>query len=362
MYTNCTLLNEDIFLIGHIGGFPARMSSDEKIVYYDEMQGFVKNETTSVIDFLDNFQNKAYALDSKRGSLVIFDLENYKCRYIPLNCSPKSWMNFAALERYGSSYYIFPRHENKLLIFNTEKNQIIEERNYINYCDEIQCICRVKDEVWILPKDMAGIYCYHLSNGEKEVYRLEGKIEDCVHAFFDGEFIFFLNKYGVIYRWDIEKKNIQKITVFETEHNDKEAMSRIICAGGKLILLPAGGRDIKILNLLTKKTEIYADYPKDFCFQPDKYKFYGYCENELYYFFAQCFGNYFLKIEKSSGQLVWIKPTINLLGKRAIEFMGTNVIYEETLEIMDLLEADLPDKFQSDTSLIGKNIYHLMNI
>ena len=360
MYTNCTLLNEDIFLIGHLGGFPARMHSDGNIDYYDMMQGFVEKETGVVIDFMDYFQNKVYALDSKEGNLIIFNLQKQECKYIPLGCRYKSLMNFAVFERYGSDYYIFPKHENSFFIFDTNEEKIRKIKNCSNWWDKIQCACRVKDSIWILSGDTETLWCYYLSDGEIKVYGLERTIKDCVHAFYDGEAIFFLNRYGIIYIWDINKNEMSEITDLETEHIECESVSRIIHAGNRLILLPASGNDIKILDLETEKAEIYQDYPKDFIFEKEKYKFYGYCEDETSYIFAMCFGNYFLKIDKNSGKLAWIKPITDLLGKKAVEFMRKQVIYEEILDITDLLEINLQDIYEDDKALIGKEIYRCM--
>ncbi len=362
MYTNCTLLNEDIFLIGHLGGFPARMHSDGNIDYYDMMQGFVEKETGVVIDFMDYFQNKVYALDSKEGNLIIFNLQKQECKYIPLGCRYKSLMNFAVFERYGSDYYIFPKHENSFFIFDTNEEKIRKIKNCSNWWDKIQCACRVKDSIWILSGDTETLWCYYLSDGEIKVYGLERTIKDCVHAFYDGEAIFFLNRYGIIYIWDINKNEMSEITDLETEHIECESVSRIIHAGNRLILLPASGNDIKILDLETEKAEIYQDYPKDFIFEKEKYKFYGYCEDETSYIFAMCFGNYFLKIDKNSGKLAWIKPITDLLGKKAVEFMRKQEIYEEILDITDLLEINLPDIYEDDKALIGKEIYRCMEM
>lgn len=360
MYTNCTLLNEDIFLIGHLGGFPAKMHSDGNIDYYDMMQGFVEKETGVVIDFMDYFQNKVYALDSKEGNLIIFNLHKQECKYIPLGCRYKSLMNFAVFERYGSDYYIFPKYENSFFIFDTNEEKIREIKNCSNWWDKIQCACRVKDSIWILSGDTETLWCYYLPDGEIKVYGLERTIKDCVHAFYDGEAIFFLNRYGIIYIWDINKNEMSEITDLETEHIECESVSRIIHAGNRLILLPACGNDIKILDLETEKAETYQDYPKDFIFEKEKYKFYGYCEDETSYIFAMCFGNYFLKIDKNSGKLAWIKPITDLLGKKAVEFMRKQVIYEEILEITDLLEINLPDMYEDVKALIGKEIYRCM--
>lgn len=360
MYTNCTLLNDGVFLIGQMGGLPAKLFPNGGIEYYDRIHGFVEKRTGAIVDCLDYFQNKIYALDSKEDNLAVFDLDNCECHYIPLGCSHRPWMNFSALERYQSDYYIFPKYENRLLVFDTITNKLCEIKDYLKCSSEIQCICRVKDSVWVLPKDTDIICCYHLPNGESKVYKLKRKVENCVHAFFDGIYIFFLNRYGVIYRWDIERAKMYEITVLETKHREEESMSRIICAGNKLILLPAYGKDIKILDLLTKKIEIYHDYPEDFFFESDKYKFYGYCEDEMYYIFAKCFGNYYLKIDKQSGLLVWVKPVISSLGKKAIELLENKVFREETFDIEDLLRAGLPKVHQAGATLVGKGIYHLM--
>lgn len=358
VFSNCTMAHNDLFLIGMMGGLLAQMSPDSgEIRYYDIMKEFAMKEKTVIVDFLDFYQNKIYALDSKEDNLVIFDMENSQCQYISLECSHQPWLNFVAFERYGSNYYIFPKYENIILVFDIEKSSIRRETDYLNNIDEVQCACRVGNSVWLLPKGANVIYCYHLDNKSTEVYELNNRIEDCVHAIFDGEYIHILNKYGIIYRWDIKQKELQENVVLETKHCKEESMSRIIHAGNQLILLPAWGNDIKILDIETKKVEVYHDYPNDFLFQRETFKFYGYCENEKYYFFAQCFGNYFLKIEKQSGEFVWVKPVIDSLGGRAIELLRNRIFYESDLELTDLFKINITDKCGTDRTYIGEKIY-----
>lgn len=63
-------------------------------------------------------------------------------------------------------------------------------------------------------------------------------------------------------------------------------------------------------------------------------KYYGYCENSKFYYFAMHSGNYILSIEKESGKEKWLKP-IRILEKRAI--YNRNNHWKSVCELKELL-------------------------
>lgn len=360
LFSNCTIIQNKLFLVGVFGGLPANMNlSDGRIEYYDVMDGFVFKDKSTVVDFLDSFQDKVYALDSGEDHLVIWDLKKRMCQYIPLGCCRQPWINFAAFERYRSDYYIFPKYENRIIVFHTDHDELTEISGYLDRAEGAQCACRVGNNVWILPKDSDMIYCYELSSGKKKIFSLKRTLRDCVHAVFYERCIYILNMYGIVYRWNIEKAELQEIISSETVHDGKESMGRIICAGDSLILLPAYGNDIKILDLSTGNMEVYHDYPGDYDDRTDWWKYYGYCEDELCYYFAVSAGNYLLKIEKRTGRLAWLKPKLDSLGGRTIAILKNRTLHESDYwDILDLMQIKSAGAYRGTAAFSGKTIYY----
>lgn len=359
LFSNCAIIQNGLFLVGMFAGLPANMNlSDGQIKYYDGIEGFISREKNTVVDFFDSFQNKVYALDSGEDQLVIWDLINLKCKYIPLGCCKRTWINFVAFERYQSDYYIFPKYNNKIIVFHTDRNETTEIVGYLDGAEEAQCACRVEDSIWVLPIDGNSICCYELSSGKKRIFGLDRIIQDCVHAIFYKGCIYILNMYGTVYQLDLEKVKLEEIVSSKVAHDGKESMGRIVCAGNKLILLPAYGKDIEIIDFVTKKREIYHDYPDDYDTLSTWWKYYGYCEDKFYYYFAISARNYLLKIEKQSGSLIWIKPKIDSLGGKTINFLKKRELQESDYwELIDLMRVESTDICRSNVSYIGNKIY-----
>ena len=118
---------------------------------------------------------------------------------------------------------------------------------------------------------------------------------------------------------------LSEIKTLETEHLEEESMCRMVYAGKKLIVLPLLAEEIKILDLSTDEVEIYHDYPENFLYYDISgwSKYYGLCEDDIYYYFAMRRENYLLRIKKVDGSLSWIKPNI--------------VFKEERIKIRDIL-------------------------
>lgn len=245
-------------------------------------------------------------------------------------------------------------------VFNAEKNEIMETVRCLDNSGGIQCACRVRNSVWILPKNEDMLYCYDLLKRSKQKYELHRVLHDCVHAVFQDGCIYILNRFGKIYIWNINERKLSEITVSETEHDEELSMSRIIAAGNKLILLPGKNSTIKILDLIAEKVEIYHDYPENFYDQTVWLRFYGYCEDEKYYYFAMCASNYLLKIEKRSGELIWIKPEYSKRKEIRFHYERNKGILGESsfCELHDLIRY-LPQnkKYQGSMADIGGKIY-----
>lgn len=314
MFSNCTMVNRELFFVTQ-NGLPAKMNLDNGEVFYcNVIKNFIL-EAGDVIDYIRNLGNKVYALKRTGDDLIVFDLNEFQCRYIPLQCTHHDWGNFVAFEQYGSDFYIFPRYGNKICVMNTINNEILETADYFDGVTELQCACRAGNKVWLLPCDAGVIGCYDLINRKMQIYELKKKIENCIDAVLVDESIYILSRFGIIYIWNTHDLELSEVKTLETEPLDENTVCRILYAGNKLIILPALAEEIKILDLLTGKVEVYHDYPEDFLYYDMEYmarwsKYDGMCQDDNYYYCAMRRENYLLKISKQDGTLLWIKPNV----------------------------------------------------
>lgn len=326
LFSNCALINNKLFFVETQSGLLANMNlEDGKIAFCPMLKGYFLR-SGDIVDFICNYNNKIYALETSGKNIMIFDMEQNGFQEISLECDFYEWGNFVAFERYNTSIYIFPKYKNSLFIMSIKDNKVIKVTDYFENIEEVQCCCRIENLVWILPKSVSKIGAYNLSNEELSVYDLNLIPEICVDAVNVDENIYFLNRYGIIYQWNTINKKMKKLLILETKHIDKESMCKIISAGNKLVMLPALGKNIKILNLLTYEVEIYQDYPIDFLYNDIKWsKYCGYCQDDENYYFAMRLSNYLLTIRKCDGNLSWIKPKIPLENEKK----KIQALYEE---------------------------------
>ncbi len=343
------------------------------VCFYNILEGFLI-KSGDAVDYVQAFNNRIYALEMSGSNILIINFENNKCQYVPLNCNNKAWSNFVAFERYDFKFYIFPKYENKIVKCDTHNNSITEISNYLYTFTEIQCACRNENQVWLIPKNMKQIVLFDLQTNKAKYFEISRVLEDCVDAVAVGEVIYILNIYGIIYKWNTKNEELQELVYMETDHVQCETMHRIIYAGNLLILFPALGEDIKILNLSTNEKEIYRDYPQDFLYHELRWsKYYGYCEDEKYYYLAMRSSNYLLRIRKSDGKFFWVKYNFfdwltrqrirEELIRNKIEMSlekGNNIFYENEMSILNLLKFKLKRNCNNDVFHVGKRIYERM--
>ena len=64
-----------------------------------------------------------------------------------------------------------------------------------------------------------------------KIYELGRKIENGMHAIFIDGKIYILNRYGIIYIWNIRDMKLSEIKTLETEHLEEESMCSMVFAG-----------------------------------------------------------------------------------------------------------------------------------
>lgn len=336
LFSACALVNNQLFFVETQSGLTAMMDMESGDISYTDIMDGIIPRVGDVIDYMQNYRGKIYALEMNGNNITVFDLEKCQCKSVPVNCSYRSWGNFAGFERYGAHYYIFPKYENKIIVFDVDNDEISEIKNCFGEISEIQCTCRMEDKVWVLPKSADRAYIFNLQTQEAKTYKMEGKLENCVDAVFDGEVVYILDSYGNVYRWREANGGAEWNAVSETVYSEVNSMCRIVYAGNKLILLPCLGEKIKTLDLRTMETFIYQDYLQGFLYQETRWsKYYRNCEDDCYYYFAMRSANHLLKIRKNDGKLVWAKPAFPPQDEK-LERQAMTLAYEKQRIVQEI--------------------------
>lgn len=370
LFSNCILLNEKLFFIEYYSGLPTFMDPESGDISYCGVIHNYLYKTGDIVDSIDCHQQKVYILEQSGENLIILDLEKKESCYKKLDCDYYPWGNYAAFEKYQSDYYIFPRYGDKIFAVNTNIDEIIERTADLCGIGEPRFCCRAGNKVWILAEGKKVIGAFDLTCQTTEIYELNKEIESLADAVNIEENIYFLNQIGIIYKWNINEKRIEIFQTLKIKQDKKISVSRMIHAGNSLIVFPAMDEDINIVDLASKEIKVYQGYPSDFEYQAAGWgwtygwsQYFGYCEDEDYYYFAMRSANYVLKVNKENGEFIWIKPNIpsreemQRLKVKTKYAMGNTLFYEDEMTIIDLAKMDLKNGKNQKSKSVGSKIY-----
>lgn len=380
LFSSCTMVDNQLFFIEHYTGLPTLMNLESGDISYCGMIHDYIHKVGDIVDHIDCCRQKVYILETSGENLVILDLEKSECFYKKLDCDYYPWGNYAAFEKYQSDYYIFPRYGDKIFVVNTNNDKIMELTADLCEIGEPRFCCRAGNKIWILSDGKKVIGAFDLVCQTIEIYELKEKVENPVDAVAIGENIYFLNQFGIIYKWDINKKQIEVFKTLKIKQDKKVSVSKMIHAGNSLIVFPAMDEDINIVDLSTKEIKIYQGYPSGFEYQAAEWgwtygwaQYFGYCEDASYYYFAMRSANYVLKVNKEDGEFSWIKPKLPMLEetqklqnqflreKTRIELLsGKKFFLDKELKITELITIDVGNIGNTGNekgSLVGPKIY-----
>lgn len=309
LFSECVLINKELYFFETDDGLPAKMNLESGKISFLKLPYNYRIQRGSEIDLMQQKNGKIYALQNAGNNMLEYDLNHHTSCYFDINCAYNEWGNFAAFTVFESQLYIFPKYEKKVVKFDINEKKIYKQV-YFSKETAFFCGCRVHDTMWLFPQNGNEIIAYDLRTENIQKHYSQIEIADCIFAAYGAEKVYVLNKYGIVYIWDMHDYKMQVLTIAELEHMDSNTVGRIVYAKGKLIMLPLFGKNIQILDLAKNTVEIYADYPDDFQYDTRFVwsKYYGICEDEEYFYFALRLSNYLLRIQKNSGMLSWIKP------------------------------------------------------
>lgn len=322
LFSTCAVVNDKIYAFTSFQRLP---------IMVDVHSGnFVLLENLSNYDplfFADNMLSVGddiFVLESNGNRLLKYNVNEKICQYYNIACHVKDWDNYVAFTHYGECLYVIPRYIDELLKIDIKSGKVQKDKDlYLRTNDhktstmreDNMCFCygfQQENIMWLFQRKSNMLIAYDVEKTKWEKYELSVEINNCVHAVCFNKKIYILSREGKIYCWNIVNKSVEFIVDCSEETLKDKTFSRIIVTEKRLFLFPALGENIFQIDMDTKQVQKNRVYPNDFhyCGREDWSKFYGYCEDERYYYFPMRSMNFILLINKQNGKEQWIKPKL----------------------------------------------------
>lgn len=382
LFSTCALVKGKIYAITNIDNIPLVMDlKSEEISINDHLHGYNKSFTADEM-ICDGKDIYIFSLDGK--SIMHFDAEGSSCQYYEIDCGEQAWGNYTAIAKYREFLYIFPKYKNAVIRFDTKTKAVKKESKLFNKMAEnvkadgknpfFVCGCQSENKVWFLHSLGNLIVAYDMEQDRWEEYALPLRIMDCVYVVKYNNILYILSSEGRIYCWSVTEKFIWLLAECSNEVNKVWEFGRIVVTDEKIIVLPALGTDIVLFSLDGMQMDIYHDFPKDFqyCGPSNWSKYYGYCEDEVHYYFGLRCMTHIMCIEKQHGEIKWIKPKLPAFAdymKYKLSAFTDHKKYKgdlvrETswglLEFLSGVDSDGEYNQWSDSVDVGQRIWKLM--
>lgn len=301
-----------------------------------------------------------YALEREGEYLIKYDLDTYDVSHYEIDCSYRLDGNFAYLGALNDSIFIFTREAGKLVVFDTckkiEKSVMYpSERNDIYICG-----CRMENRFFIFPQNGNRVLEYDVCENIWRVHRIQENLKKCMHVTINEDKIYILLADGTVFEWNVKREEWRRVEYDLQIYSDQNAASRICCIKDQIIILPSTGEDIIMFGLNDRKVHVYHDYPKDFMYDEKKKnwnKYYGYCETQEYYYFANRVSNYMLAIDKEKMKLDWIKSEVSTEQKFTWLMNRGDILWEREKMLELFVKYNKKEKKIHNGELCGRKIW-----
>lgn len=289
------------------------------------LRDLVNYDSTFAVDNMVCLGDNVFVLELNGKRLMKYNVIEKKCTYININCDKKGWGNFATIGCEGKSLYIFPIYTDGLIKVDLKTSKVKKEKALYSRMQDYKINRKAQEEftyfwrgcqfgniVWLFPRKGNLVIAYDMETDTWQEYELSIAIENCEHVIEYTDKLYILSSKGKIYRWGMKDELVEEIADCSNSETDSTTFSRIAVTNKRIFLFPALGKDIFFIDLNTGKINKYSDYPADFryCGPEGWSKYYGYCEDEEYYYFAMRSTNYILTLNKREGKVEWLKPKL----------------------------------------------------
>ncbi len=322
LFPTCTIVNGKIYAFTSFKRLPIMIDMHSgEFTLLDNLKNY---DPLFFADCMLSVGDNIYVLESNGNRLLKFHIDKKVCKYFDIGCHGKDWDNYVAFVQYEGYLYIIPRYINELVKVDIKSGQVkrdkklhldrnvyeinIEQKDF----DYFRYGFQYRNVLCLFQRQSNLVLTYDMEQGVWKEYKLSIEINDCVHAVQYNEKIYILSSEGRIYQWGMTDESVKLIVDCSGKSIKNNVFARIAITEKRLFLLPAFGESIFWIDLDTKQVEKYSSYPSDFhyCGQREWCKYYGYCEDDNFYYFAMRSMNFILSLNKRNGREQWIKPQL----------------------------------------------------
>lgn len=301
--------------------------------------------TSSLMEYADSLfviNNKLFKIcgqDKKKGHVIQLDLLNYKVKDYDI-CDGE-WIIGTYYETKVILLSVYSGKGYELDIISGEVKEIAfwdNNSNLVKYSlGKLNAVGTVRSHTyknwWIVRKDGENcLYIININDYHIDKININMEIGNIELFACDNNGLYIVNEKNEL--WCIDKD----ICLYrDKDRTFKYKYGTIFLCENKIIIFPYYGEDIVVINLITKKSYIYINYPKNFKYGSKKFgKYYFYTEDNEFYYSNMACGNYFAKIDKKNGEINWIKP-MSVSKEERIK-MQEDIILSNEGEILSLDE------------------------
>lgn len=352
--------------------------NDGKVECIDDPKGYTPYKWSGT-DMILPTKEIIYMLEQNGEKVLKYSPLNNECHFFDIKCNDHFCSNFVGAVIYGDQMYIFPRYRDGVLKLNLNSGSIKNIERFERLCPDVDykfcqeekiphslfaCSCQVETHMWVFTETDKVVIDYDITKEQFTRYMLPERIKSCVRAEYSDDLFYILTIEGEIYSWSPESGAEKKIYDFGQEKR-YPYFGTIIITGKRLWTLPLFGNDIYVIDLEKNNCEVYSDYPTDFGYFAfdDWGKYFSYCSDEEYYYFAMHSANYILSINKRNGQERWIKPKEAdehreyFFDLRIKQFIyGEDIIYD-VYDLIEILKKDFRVRRDVDENGLGGMIW-----
>jgi SAM-dependent methyltransferase len=344
LFSSCVLINNIMYTVTNLGGIPLKIDLQNQVMSCIDKwdKNYVVNCENMIVDG-DNI----YLLGIDGYYILKYNINSNQCHKIRIDCHTNDWGNYVACAKYKRNIYIFPRYMSKIVKVDIDKDIVVSNIKYCLYNEdgkeEVNFECGIQEEnlLWLFQKEERLVMAYDMETDYWKSYTLPQNIKCCVYVVLKNGIFYILSLEGKVYSWDVQDNSMRMIANCCDRLKSINSFARIVVTDKIIYLLPALSESIHKIDIETGKTEIYDEYPSDFQYiEPEGWcKYFDYCEDKDYYYFAMRSSVYIFCVNKKNGAIRWIHPRISVeeYFNAQIKYSGMMTFEEGMWNIKNLM-------------------------
>lgn len=362
LFSVCALAEGNIYAFTNFLRLPIKWNlQTEEIRLLEDIKDY---DAQFIADFMINAENVLFVLELNGNRIMKYDIKQQTCCYFDIGCHRQEWGNYAALAKWENYLYIVPAYMAEIVKVEMNSGKVQRIRAPLSETNLMrakqtkgdafwQYGFQEESRIWLFQKQSSLVMEYDMLQNTWKRYELSTEINDCVHAVQYKGVFYLLSSEGRLYVWNKENNTIEVLADYSEKTVRNESFSRMVLTDKNIFLLPSLGNDIFCVDLGTKQIKQYNSYPAGFhyCAPEEWSKYYGYCEDEAYYYFAMRSTNFILTVNKQDGRVKWRKPQLPLAEEVERNYVKYNssmfydsIIYEQDCKMQSLLNYFVNDE------------------